>query len=268
MRSPRRPGGPARRRAPAATRRARRPRGEREQREAHHVDPLLPDDLAERRDRQQRRHHGELIGVDDPDRIGRVDAEIGGDRRQRGVGDGGVEGGEGDAGEHRGHRLPAPGRRQAFAAGGSVGVMSGRGGEGRGAAAPVLNVSRMRGWQAGRAQGFPAGARIAADRTARPRMSEHPGSPKDAPRARFDPHLPSREREPGALPHRRDVTRAGCLEGQSCPWPDRLRPAPALRDQNSHLPQPHDDIFRLVPPCHGSGSSSVKNAQTSSREVS
>ena len=47
--------------------------------------------FAERSERQQRDRHGELIGVDHPDRTRRIGAKLLGDGRQRDVGDRAVE---------------------------------------------------------------------------------------------------------------------------------------------------------------------------------
>ena len=79
-------------------------RAEREDRQAPEIDAAIADALAERGERQQPHHHRELIGVDDPDRFGRAGVELGGDRRQRDVGDRSVEHRHGDADGDRQHR--------------------------------------------------------------------------------------------------------------------------------------------------------------------
>ncbi len=90
---------------------AERARGE--DRQADEVDAAIADPLAERGAREQRDHDRELIGVDDPDRLGRARVKFGGDDRQRNVGDRRVEHGHRDAERDRKHRPVALRRRQA-----------------------------------------------------------------------------------------------------------------------------------------------------------
>lgn len=66
-------------------------RGDGKQDQAAEIDALVPDDLAERTKRQQRRHQRDLVDIDHPDRLLRADMQIGGNGRQRDVGDRGVE---------------------------------------------------------------------------------------------------------------------------------------------------------------------------------
>ena len=87
-------------------------RGEGEQGEAHDEDAALPDDLAQRRQRQQSGYHCKLVGVDDPDRGTRRDAEVGGDGGQRRVGDGGVDVRERDRAQDRSHGTGPLSRQQ------------------------------------------------------------------------------------------------------------------------------------------------------------
>jgi len=51
-------------------------RGQREDHEAPAIDGAIAHDVAQRRDRQQHDHQGDLVGVDDPDRALRRDREI------------------------------------------------------------------------------------------------------------------------------------------------------------------------------------------------
>ena len=82
-------------------------RRDREQGDAGKMHAALPEALAERRERKQRRHQPELVGVDDPHgRVGRH-AEIDRDRRQRRVRDRRIERRERDGAQHRGHRACA-----------------------------------------------------------------------------------------------------------------------------------------------------------------
>ena len=67
----------------------------------------MADDFAERAERQQRRHQRDLIDIDHPDHIGRADMEVGGNRRQRDVGDRRIQRGQRQCSEDRRDR-PAP----------------------------------------------------------------------------------------------------------------------------------------------------------------
>ena len=69
-------------------------RGQGEQQQAAEIDPLMADDFAERAEWQQRRNQRDLIDVDHPDHVGRADMEVGGNRRQRDVGDRRIERGQ------------------------------------------------------------------------------------------------------------------------------------------------------------------------------
>ena len=53
-----------------------------EHHEANHVDAAIAENVAERRERQQRNDDRQLIGVDDPDRIGGAGVDFLRDRRQ------------------------------------------------------------------------------------------------------------------------------------------------------------------------------------------
>src|SRR6516165_7743079 len=66
-----------------------------------HVDAAIAEDVAERSQRQQRYDDGELISVDDPDRLSRARADLPGDCRQRDVGDRAVEHRHDEAGDER-----------------------------------------------------------------------------------------------------------------------------------------------------------------------
>ena len=66
-------------------------RAEREHGQTRDEDAPVAAQLAERAECQKRDRHGELIGVDHPDGIRRVRAKLGGDGRQRDVGDGAIE---------------------------------------------------------------------------------------------------------------------------------------------------------------------------------
>ena len=66
-----------------------------------HVDAAIAEDVAERSQRQQRYDDGELISVDDPDRLSRARADLPGDCRQRDVGDRAVEHRHDEAGDQR-----------------------------------------------------------------------------------------------------------------------------------------------------------------------
>ncbi|MGY4458872.1 hypothetical protein ACVWYI_002832 [Bradyrhizobium sp. LB13.1] len=99
-------------------------RGDGEQDQAAEIDALVPDDLAERPERQQRRHQRDLIDVDHPDRLLWCDMQIGGNGGQRDVGDRGVERGHRQRGEDRGDR-PAPPRDRQAVGNGVVGLARG-----------------------------------------------------------------------------------------------------------------------------------------------
>ena len=71
-------------------------RGAGEHHKANHVDAAIPENVAERRERQQRDDDGELIGIDNPDRIGSAGVDLLGNRRQRDIGDRAVEHRQGD----------------------------------------------------------------------------------------------------------------------------------------------------------------------------
>ena len=73
--------------------------------ETEAVDPAISENVAERRERQQRDQHRELIGIDDPDRVGRVGVHILGDDRQRDIDDRGVEHRHRQA-DHQGQHAP------------------------------------------------------------------------------------------------------------------------------------------------------------------
>ena len=62
-------------------------RREGEEDESADVDAAVADDIAQRRKTQQRNDDRQLIGIDHPDRIGRRDSQLVGDRRQRDIGD-------------------------------------------------------------------------------------------------------------------------------------------------------------------------------------
>ncbi len=68
-----------------------------EQRQPGHIHAPVADPVAERGERQQRDGDGELIRVDDPDRVGGTRVQVAGDGGKRDVGDGAVEHGERDA---------------------------------------------------------------------------------------------------------------------------------------------------------------------------
>jgi hypothetical protein len=77
------------------------------------VDTLMADDFAERAERQQGRDQRDLVDVDHPDHVGRADMEVGGNGRQRNVGDRRIQRGQRQRGKDRRDR-PAPEfRRQA-----------------------------------------------------------------------------------------------------------------------------------------------------------
>ena len=70
------------------------------------------DQLAQRRERQQRDHDGELVGVDDPDRVGGRNPQLLPDGRQGDVGDGAVKHRQSDAERHGQNGPQAAGHRQ------------------------------------------------------------------------------------------------------------------------------------------------------------
>ncbi|MGY3364522.1 hypothetical protein ACVWZL_001647 [Bradyrhizobium sp. GM2.4] len=82
-------------------------RGDGEQDQAAEIDALVPDDLAECSQRQQRRHQRDLVDVDHPDRLLRAHMQVAGNGGQRDVGDRGVERRHRQRGEDRGNG-PAP----------------------------------------------------------------------------------------------------------------------------------------------------------------
>ncbi len=63
-------------------------RSHREEHQPADVDLAVADQLAQRREGEQRDHDGQLVGVDDPDRVGRRDAQLLPDGGQCDVGDG------------------------------------------------------------------------------------------------------------------------------------------------------------------------------------
>lgn len=85
-------------------------RRQREHRQPRDIHALVTDDVAERRERQQRRDHRKLVRVDDPHGRGRRRMQVGRDGGQRGVRDRGVERRERDGQQHGGHRAPVDGR--------------------------------------------------------------------------------------------------------------------------------------------------------------
>ena len=88
-------------------------RGQSEQQEAAEIDALMADDLTERAERQHGGDDDDLIDIDDPNDLGRADMQIGRHRRQRDVGDHGVERAHRQRREDGGDRPAALARRQA-----------------------------------------------------------------------------------------------------------------------------------------------------------
>jgi hypothetical protein len=86
---------------------------EREHGQTRDEDGPVAAQLAERGERQQRDRHGELIGVDHPDGTRRVGAKLGGDGRQRDVGDRAVEHRHRKADQDHEHRPQPLGLRKA-----------------------------------------------------------------------------------------------------------------------------------------------------------
>ncbi len=88
-------------------------RCQREQHQSGEINPLVADDLAERAERQQRRHQHDLVDIDDPDHVGRADVQVGRNGGQRDIGNRRVERSHRKRREDRRDR-PAPAlRRQA-----------------------------------------------------------------------------------------------------------------------------------------------------------
>ena len=87
-------------------------RGNREQQQAAEINAPVADDLAERAERQQRCDQRDLIGVDHPDHIRRAHFQVGGDRRQRDIGNRSIKRGHPDRDGDRNNRPdPAFGRQ-------------------------------------------------------------------------------------------------------------------------------------------------------------
>ena len=91
-------------------------RGDGEQGQSADVDPAVADPFAKGRKGEQRDHDRKLVGIDDPDRVGRRDPEFAGDRRQGDIGNRRVDNRERDAERHgqdgpdaAGHRNTVPG---------------------------------------------------------------------------------------------------------------------------------------------------------------
>ena len=117
-----------------------RQRRQREQRNAADINPPMPDDVAERGERQQRRDHRELIRVDDPHRRRGRRVQVRGDGGQGGIGDRGVERGERDGEHDRGHRAAVGGGHRAVRGKGERG--GGAGFVGQGVARRVVHARR------------------------------------------------------------------------------------------------------------------------------
>ena len=118
------------------------------------MDPPRAEPVGQRGKGQQRGHHRQLVGIDDPDRFGRPRLQAGGNVRQRGVGDRRIERRQRHGHQHREQRGPVAHHRWRWRIGArlqrvdcQVGVLGdrpqpGRGGVGAQRAADAEELQR------------------------------------------------------------------------------------------------------------------------------